>query len=136
MGCYGIGVTRTLAAIAETSRDDKGMIWSLNIAPYKVIIVLAAPNTDIDLRDKSIELYDKINNLPNFMGEIIIDDRDENPGVKMREALLLGIPVMIVVGAHYRRHKKVEIQLRKSKEKLLIEDDNLVTYFTNLHQYL
>jgi len=134
MGCYGLGVTRILATVAETSRDEKGMIWPLNIAPYKIIIVLAAPNTDTELRDKALEIYDLINRVPNFYGEVILDDRsDEKPGLKMRESLLLGIPLMVIVGENSRGNKSVELEVRKTQEKLYIEEDKLAAYLISLH---
>ncbi|MBE6036294.1 MAG: proline--tRNA ligase [Clostridiales bacterium] len=94
MGCYGIGVSRTLAAIVEQHHDKDGIIWPMAVAPYHVIITLVngKDQAQVDLAE---DLYQK---LLAAGAEVILDDRDERPGVKFKDADLLGIPVRITVG--------------------------------------
>lgn len=94
MGSYGIGLGRTMAAIVEQSHDDKGIIWPDNIAPYKFIILLMSTKDETQASIAN-DLYNKFNE----MGiEVILDDRDERPGVKFNDAELIGIPYRITVG--------------------------------------
>lgn len=94
MGSYGIGLGRTMAAIVEQSHDDKGIIWPDNIAPYKFIILLMSTKDETQTSIAN-DLYNKFNE----MGiEVILDDRDERPGVKFNDAELIGIPYRITVG--------------------------------------
>jgi len=94
MGCYGIGVDRTLAAIIEQYHDDNGIIWPLSVAPYHVIIVpVVATNQE------QMEVAEKIYSKLRDMGiEVLMDDRNERAGVKFKDADLIGIPVRITVG--------------------------------------
>ena len=109
MGSYGIGVERMIAAVVEQNHDDKGIIWPMNIAPYKVCIVLIS-NKDEKQKQIAEQIYTELQN----MGiETILDDRDERPGVKFNDMDLIGIPLRITVG------KKVEeglIELKQRKE--------------------
>ncbi|MBR4461006.1 MAG: proline--tRNA ligase [Erysipelotrichaceae bacterium] len=94
MGSYGIGLGRTMAAVVEQNHDEKGIIWPVNIAPYKAIILIMS--TKDELQNQIAEdLYAKLNS----MGiEAMLDDRDERPGVKFNDAELIGIPYRITVG--------------------------------------
>lgn len=94
MGCYGIGVTRTMAAIVEQHHDDNGIIWPISVAPFHVIITLVNINDDVQ-KALADEIYDELNKKGI---EVILDDRDERPGVKFKDADLLGIPLRITVG--------------------------------------
>ena len=94
MGCYGIGVTRTFAAIVEQHHDENGIIWPVSVAPYHVIITVIRPSDGVQASlAGSIAAH-----LEAAGCEVIIDDRDERPGVKFKDADLLGIPVRITVG--------------------------------------
>lgn len=94
MGCYGIGVTRCLAAIIEQSHDDNGIIWPVSIAPYQAIVVPANYKSE-----EQVELAEKIYEDLKAQGiEVLIDDRAERAGVKFKDADLIGIPVRVVVG--------------------------------------
>ncbi|MCX7747847.1 MAG: proline--tRNA ligase [Clostridia bacterium] len=111
MGCYGIGVNRTMAAVIEQNNDENGIIWPISVAPYHVIVI------PVNTTDKTqMEAAEKIYNGLKAAGvEVMLDDRDERPGVKFKDADLIGIPVRITVG------KKigdgiVEYKLRKNKE--------------------
>lgn len=109
MGSYGIGVERMIAAVVEQNHDDKGIIWPMNIAPYKVCIVLIS-NKDEKQKQIAEQIYTELQNIGI---ETILDDRDERPGVKFNDMDLIGIPLRITVG------KKVEeglIELKQRKE--------------------
>ncbi len=94
MGCYGIGVTRTLAAIVEQHHDDNGIIWPMSVAPYHAIVTLIKPDDSVQA-----EVAERIySELARAGVEVLLDDRDERPGVKFKDADLLGIPVRITVG--------------------------------------
>ena len=112
MGCYGIGVTRTLAAIVEQHHDEHGIIWPMAIAPYQVIITLVNPDDEAQ-KKVAEEIYQK---LLNAKSEVLLDDRKERPGVKFKDADLLGIPVRITVGKR-AIEGIVEYKLRRDAEK-------------------
>ena len=112
MGCYGIGVTRTLAAVIEQHHDENGIIWPLSVAPYHVIITEIKPGDET--QDKVAEdIYEK---LTAEGVEVMLDDRKERPGVKFKDADLLGIPVRITVGRG-AADGQVEYKLRRDPEK-------------------
>jgi prolyl-tRNA synthetase len=113
MGCYGIGVTRTLAAVVEQHHDKDGIIWPVAVAPYHVIITLMKPDDEVQLA-----LAEKVHDELSAKGvEVMLDDRDERPGVKFKDADLLGIPVRITVG-RMAPEGKVEYKLRRDAEKV------------------
>ena len=112
MGCYGIGVTRTLAAIVEQHHDDNGIIWPISVAPYHVIVTVMKPGDEV--QDKVAEDIEE--QLEKAGVEVIVDDRKERPGVKFKDADLLGIPVRITVGK-LAPEGKVEYKLRRDEEK-------------------
>ena len=112
MGCYGIGVTRTLAAVVEQYHDDNGIIWPVAVAPYHVIITLMKPEDETQAA-LAAEIYDKLNDAG---AEVLLDDRKERPGVKFKDADLLGIPVRITVGRG-AADGMVEYKLRRDAEK-------------------
>ncbi|MGF6377042.1 prolyl-tRNA synthetase [Clostridiales Family XIII bacterium PM5-7] len=112
MGCYGIGVTRTLAAVVEQHHDENGVIWPMAIAPYHVIITLVKPGDEAQ-EAVAEKLYQQ---LAEARVEVLLDDRDERPGVKFKDADLLGIPVRITVGK-LAGEGKVEYKLRRDAEK-------------------
>ena len=115
MGCYGIGITRTMAAIVEQHHDEDGIIWPISVAPYHVIITLVKPN---DEAQKALgeKLYE---DLQKAGVEVLLDDRKERPGVKFKDADLLGIPVRITVGK-LAGEGKVEYKLRREEDKVEI----------------
>jgi len=94
MGCYGIGVTRTLAAVVEQHHDENGIIWPMSVAPYHVIITVMKPDDEVQAK-VSEEIYEE---LTRAGVEVMLDDRKERPGVKFKDADLLGIPIRITVG--------------------------------------
>lgn len=121
MGCYGIGVTRTLAAVVEQHHDENGIIWPMSIAPYHAIITIV--NTGDEVQEKvAEEIYQKLNNAGV---EVLLDDRKERPGVKFKDADLLGIPVRITVGRG-AADGNVEYKLRRDAEKEEISVENAI----------
>jgi len=94
MGCYGIGVTRTMAAVVEQHHDDNGIIWPISVAPYHVIITLMKPDDETQAKVAD-QIYEEL--LARGI-EVVLDDRKERPGVKFKDADLLGIPIRITVG--------------------------------------
>ncbi|HHX13808.1 MAG TPA: proline--tRNA ligase [Clostridiales bacterium] len=94
MGCYGIGVSRTLAAVVEQHHDDDGIIWPLAVAPYHAIITLISPQDPIQ-SELAEQLYQR---LAEAGVEVLLDDREERPGVKFKDADLIGIPIRLTVG--------------------------------------
>lgn len=121
MGCYGIGVSRVLAAIIEQYHDDDGIIWPTVVAPYKIIVVPTKAN-DEELMTVANKIYD---DLMKAGCEVLIDDRNERPGVKFKDADLLGIPLRITVG---RRAGEgiVEVKRRDSQETSEITVDEAI----------
>lgn len=94
MGCYGIGIERIIAAIIEQNHDEKGIIWPMNVAPYKVGIVLINPK-DEEQSKVANEMYSKLQDLGI---DVLLDDRKERPGVKFNDMDLIGLPIRITVG--------------------------------------
>ena len=115
MGCYGIGVTRTLAAVVEQNHDENGIIWPMSVAPYHVIITVMKPDDEIHAKVAD-EIY---NELMKSGAEVMLDDRKERPGVKFKDADLLGIPIRITVGRG-AADGMVEYKLRRDADKVEI----------------
>lgn len=113
MGCYGIGVDRALASIIEEHHDDNGIIWPMSVAPYQVAVVPV--KFDGAMKEKALEIYDQ---LMKSGIEVLLDDRNERPGVKFKDIDLLGIPVRIVVGD--KNLPNVEIKCRNSADVMLV----------------
>ena len=114
MGCYGIGVSRTFQAIIDMpqNHDDFGIIWPMSVAPYHVIITEVKPGDEVQ-DQVSQKIYDE---LTSRGVEVIWDDRDERPGVKFKDADLIGIPVRITVGK-LAGEGKVEYKLRREADR-------------------
>ena len=112
MGCYGIGVTRTLQAVIEQSFDAEGIIWPITIAPYTVeIVAIGVRSAEI------VEVAERLAADMEAAGcDTLYDDRDERPGVKFKDADLLGIPVRVNVGEKSLAKGVIEVKLRKTKE--------------------
>lgn len=115
MGCYGIGVSRTLAAVIEQHHDEDGIIWPVSVAPYHAIVTLVKPK-DEEQAKLAEEIYQS---LLTAGVEAVIDDRDERPGVKFKDADLLGFPIRITVGKR-AGEGIVEYKLRRDSEKIEI----------------
>ncbi len=113
MGCYGLGVSRTMAAAVEQNHDDKGIIWPLPLAPYEVVLVLLNSDKE-DVVEAAEELYGK---LTEAGIDVLFDDRPERPGVDFNDMDLIGFPVRIVVGKRGLESGEVELSLRRDGER-------------------
>lgn len=112
MGCYGIGVSRTLAAIVEQNYDEDGIIWPMAIAPYEVVITVVNTKDEVQMKlSEQIYLQLKRGGI-----DVLLDDRAERPGVKFKDADLIGIPIRITVGKKAGENI-VEYKLRSEKDK-------------------
>lgn len=112
MGCYGIGVGRTMGAVIEQHYDEHGIIWPMAVAPYQVIIV-PVNDKDENLVAEAEKLY---NELQRRRVEVVLDDRRERPGVKFNDADLLGFPLRLILGKKTAESGLVELKLRHSGE--------------------
>lgn len=112
MGCYGIGVSRTMAAAIEQNHDENGIIWPVAIAPYEVLVVPMNAK-DKESWDKAEEIYQQ---LKRAGVEVVIDDRNERPGVKFKDADLIGYPLRVVVGPKTLSSGQLEVKIRKNGE--------------------
>ncbi len=122
MGCYGLGIGRTLAAAVEQNHDDKGIIWPLPLAPYEVVLVVL--NAD---KSEIVEAAEGLYNELRSAGiDVLFDDRSERPGVKFNDMDLLGFPVRVVVGKRGLENSEVELSLRKDGEKHLTPISEMV----------
>lgn len=119
MGCYGIGISRTMAAAVEQNYDENGIIWPLPIAPYQVIIVPVNFNQAVQ-KDLAEKIYQELTDLGI---EVLLDDRDERAGVKFKDADLIGIPLRITIGPKALQENKVEMKKRWEKESFLVNID-------------
>ncbi|MBM9614599.1 proline--tRNA ligase [Desulfobulbus rhabdoformis] len=126
MGCYGIGVSRVVAAAIEQNHDDKGIIFPVPLAPFQVTILNLTPK-DATFCEASEALY---SSLQQQGLEVLLDDRDERPGSKFNDADLVGIPFRVTVGKTYAKEGKVEVRVRKSGETLLFTPEEAVTYLS------
>lgn len=123
MGCYGVGVSRIVAACIEQHHDDKGIIWPQSIAPYTVIITPVGMSRSTRLRDVCEQLYQQC---IQAQLDVLFDDRDERPGVMFAEADLIGIPHRVVVSERNLDKGVVEYKARTSDEIEMIEIAQLI----------
>jgi len=116
MGCYGIGVNRLLAAIIELNHDDNGIIWPLEVAPFKVLVL------PVDRSCKVYDLAQKIyKDLKTEGIEVLFDDRDLQAGFKFKDADLIGIPYQVIIGPKSLEKGKVELKIRRGNKRRLID---------------
>jgi prolyl-tRNA synthetase len=133
MGCYGIGVNRIIASLIERSHDENGIIWPLSLAPYKVIII-PVNVSDTNSMQMANSIYEELSNNPGI--EVLLDDRDLRPGVKFKDADLIGVPIKIIVGKKFTETKELEIKLRKSGEIFLVRPENIKSKIKELFETL
>ncbi|MDA8543817.1 proline--tRNA ligase [Gammaproteobacteria bacterium] len=112
MGCYGIGVSRLVAAAIEQNNDEKGIIWPEAIAPFEVNIVAIGFEKDQKIAKAAIDLYNKLSSMGY---EVILDDRKDGYGTKMKDAELIGVPINIVVGKQYLENEEIELKHRNGR---------------------
>ena len=122
MGCYGVGVSRTMAAAIEQHHDADGIVWPASIAPYQVVIV------PINTKDEpQMTMAEQIYRELSAVGvEVVLDDREERSGVKFKDADLIGYPLRITVGPKALKENCVELKVRRTKESLLLPLDGYV----------
>ncbi len=123
MGCYGIGIGRTVAAAIEQNHDENGIIFPIPIAPFQCSVV-AINAKDKGVMAESEEIYFKLEKLGI---EVLFDDRDERPGVKFKDNDLIGIPLRIVVGSKGLAEGKVEVKIRATGEVLSLPIEEAIT---------
>jgi prolyl-tRNA synthetase len=128
MGCYGWGVSRSLAAIVEQYNDDDGIIWPLSVAPAEVCVVALSVDDD-QLAAQAEALAQE---LAAAGLEVVIDDRPERPGVKFNDADLIGWPYQLVVGARGLKKGVVELKTRASGERRELPLDSAVCVVAEL----
>ena len=128
MGCYGVGVSRTMAAAIEQHHDADGIIWPVAIAPYKVVIV------PINTKDEpQMAMAERVYQELSAAGvEVVLDDRDERSGVKFKDADLIGYPLRITVGPKALKENCVEVKVRRTKESLLFPVNDYLESVTRL----
>ncbi|WP_053232760.1 proline--tRNA ligase [Sandaracinus amylolyticus] len=115
MGCYGIGVSRLVATSIEQHHDENGIKWPIAIAPYHVVVTTAGKGDDLD--QAAVRIYDEL----RAKGvEVLFDDRDERPGVKFKDADLIGIPLRVVIGKKGLAEGKAEVKSREEKDPTMV----------------
>jgi prolyl-tRNA synthetase len=122
MGCYGIGVSRTMAAAVEQNNDANGIMWPIPIAPYHVIIIPVNTNKEEQMQAANA-IYEE---LIGAGVEVILDDRDERAGVKFKDADLIGIPIKITIGPKSLQEKQAEVKKRWEADTELVALDKVV----------
>ncbi|MBM4325112.1 MAG: proline--tRNA ligase, partial [Deltaproteobacteria bacterium] len=123
MGCYGIGVGRTVAAAIEQYYDENGIIFPMPIAPFQVMVLPVNMKTDL-LRETAEELYQA---LLDQRVEVLMDDREETPGVKFKDADLIGIPLRLTLGEKNLKNGLVEIKKRRTGEVSLVKKEEMIS---------
>ncbi len=132
MGCYGIGVTRTVAAAIEQSHDKDGIIWPYSIAPYHVMILLLNAKEE-PVKEKAESLYTE---LQEQGYDVLLDDRDVRPGFKFKDADLLGIPIKIVLGKSFVTEGLIEVKKRVDGQMFKITPEELPALLNDLRKEL
>lgn len=124
MGCYGIGVSRMMAAIIESNHDEHGIVWPMTVTPYHVTIIVINPKNE-QLMAVAENLYDE---LWASGVEVMIDDRDERPGIKFNDADLIGFPLRVTIGPRSLASNSIEIRDRKDGKDAVVHIGEAVQY--------
>lgn len=127
MGCYGIGISRTLSAIVEQNNDENGIIWPKSVTPFELHLITINPKKD-DQRELADQLYTQLKE--NY--DVLYDDRKERAGVKFNDADLIGLPIRIVVGKN-AAEGIVEVKRRDTGDSEDVHIDNLINYVNELY---
>ncbi|PKB88199.1 proline--tRNA ligase [Ewingella americana] len=128
MGCYGIGVTRVVAAAIEQNHDDRGIIWPDAIAPFQVAILPMNMQKSFRVKEAAETLYDTL----RAKGiDVILDDRKERPGVMFADMELIGVPYQVVIGDRNLDAEELEYKNRRTGEKLMIKQSDIVEHLLN-----
>ena len=132
MGSYGIGITRTPQAALEKYYDDKGMIWPKAIAPYLVELIPLKMDSP-----EQVQAADRIYKELTEAGiDVLMDDRDERPGVKFNDADLIGIPIRITIGDKSLKDNKIELKARTAEKADLVDIEDTLKAVKNLAEQL
>ena len=123
MGCYGIGISRIVAAAIEQNHDEKGIIWSKEISPYGTALIEINPKNNNNLKSQCSEIY---NSLIKNGHEVLWDDRDQSAGVKFSDMELIGIPQMIIIGEKSFKEGKVELKARGENKITTLDLDEII----------
>ncbi len=127
MGCYGIGVNRIVAAVLEQRHDAQGIVWPFGLAPFQVLVSVLEMNAEH--RQLGEAVYQT---LTRAGLEVLLDDREQSPGSKFKDAELIGIPIQVVIGKTWQRENKLEVVLRATKEHATLRREILVEYIQNI----
>jgi prolyl-tRNA synthetase len=123
MGCYGIGVGRTVAAAIEQNHDKDGIIWPMALAPFQILITPIEWNPGSETNQVALSIYEQ---LEQGGIEVLLDDRPERPGVKFKDADLIGIPYRITIGPKGLAEGIVEVRERRSGQVQKVAKDEVV----------
>ncbi len=115
MGCYGIGVSRLVAAAIEQNNDDKGILWPEAMTPFEVNIIAIGFDKDEKIAKASTDLYSKLSSMGY---EVMLDDRKDGYGTKMKDAELIGIPINIIIGKQYLQNREIELKHRDGQSSI------------------
>jgi len=115
MGCYGIGVSRLVAAAIEQNYDDKGIIWPHSIAPYDIDIIAIGYDKSEEIAKASNDLHDELEEMGY---SVLLDDRKVGYGTKMKDSELIGIPLSIIIGKQYIENKEIELKGRNGESSI------------------
>ena len=123
MGCYGIGISRIVAAAIEQNHDESGIIWPENIAPYKVIIIPINMHKSKKVETAASDLYEFLKN-QNI--EVLFDDRKIRPGIQFADAELIGIPIRIVISEKGITNNQIEFRSRISQDSEMLSREEVI----------
>jgi len=129
MGCYGIGITRMLAAAIEQLHDSKGIIWPVSIAPFTIDLIVTTGKNEQFL--KAGELVYKT--LTRLNVEVLYDDRDVNAGIKFKDSDLIGIPIRFILGRKFLDSKLIDVEYRKDGKKMELPLDSIPGFIKKLN---
>ena len=133
MGCYGIGVSRIMAAAIEQNNDERGIIWPMPMAPFEVVICPVGWGKSEEVRQTATQVYEFL----KAQGvEVILDDRDARPGVMFSEWELIGVPIRITVGERGLKEGHVEVQERSKGESIKLSPSEVNAYVLSLYKNL
>ena len=123
MGCYGIGISRIVAASIEQNHDEKGILWPKELAPYQVALVEVNPKKSSEVNSICSTIY---NSLVENKIDVLWDDRDQRAGVKFKDMELIGIPIFLIVGKKSIDENQIEVKIRKEDKSTLVPVQNAI----------
>jgi prolyl-tRNA synthetase len=129
MGCYGIGVSRIVAAAIEQGHDDRGITFPASIAPFELVITPIGYDKNNDVKNLADSIYTQLLDLGC---DVILDDRGIRPGIMFSEMELIGIPHRLTISERLIEENKVEYKNRKSKDLVLVDNNRLTDFLNNL----